>query len=179
MLLVWHTLFIELQKKFARNILTILRYAITSLETQDLPLAQTFGVLDSVQQQLESISDPFFTPDCTAASWAYCAQPPILLTPPIPVAGSRVQACTASLPAGCCNLLDKRNAKRLYFRKAPVEMTKLDLYEELTKYIKPETMLNIFVQRGVGYLLFTNGSVAFDSYVELRSKKNIRRFFRI
>ncbi|KAJ8938633.1 hypothetical protein NQ318_015932 [Aromia moschata] len=27
--------------------------------------------------------------------------------PPIPVAGSRVQACIASLPAGCCNLLDK------------------------------------------------------------------------
>ncbi|KAJ8959683.1 hypothetical protein NQ318_021874 [Aromia moschata] len=51
--------------------------------------------------------EPSLSPDCTAASWAYCAQPPILITPPIPVAGSRVRACIASPPAGCCNLLDK------------------------------------------------------------------------
>ncbi|KAJ8919636.1 hypothetical protein NQ315_006162 [Exocentrus adspersus] len=60
------------------------------------------------------------------------------------------------------------NSKRLYFRNIPAGTTKLQIYEELTKYINIETLLNMFLQEELGYFLFTSESTAYNAFVKLR-----------
>ncbi|CAH1966288.1 unnamed protein product [Acanthoscelides obtectus] len=60
---------------------------------------------------------------------------------------------------------------RLYFRTLPKSVTKLELYESLIRYIRVEGMLNMFLQQGLGYLLFISQFEAYQALLKLSRKK--------
>ncbi|KAG5891930.1 hypothetical protein JTB14_030075 [Gonioctena quinquepunctata] len=61
-------------------------------------------------------------------------------------------------------------SKRLYFENVPLGVRKVQLYEEFSKYINVEDILNMFLQKGIGYILFINESAAYQSFTVLRAK---------
>ncbi|CAG9816406.1 unnamed protein product [Phaedon cochleariae] len=78
---------------------------------------------------------------------------------------------------------DIMKSKRLYFENCPLGTTKLELYEELIRYVNPVHMLNLFLQdcngQGVGYVLFINEGVSFEAFNNLRVNKICGRFLKL
>ncbi|VEN52021.1 unnamed protein product, partial [Callosobruchus maculatus] len=60
---------------------------------------------------------------------------------------------------------------RLYFQTLPKTVTKTELCESLEKHVRVETMLNIFLQRGLGYILFVTKFEAYQAYRKLTGKR--------
>nr|CAI5833572.1 unnamed protein product [Callosobruchus analis] len=60
---------------------------------------------------------------------------------------------------------------RLYFRTLPETVTKVQLFDSLEKHTRVETMLNIFLQNGLGYILFVNKFEAYQAYGKLTGRR--------
>nr|XP_023019962.1 probable RNA-binding protein 46 isoform X2 [Leptinotarsa decemlineata] len=69
------------------------------------------------------------------------------------------------------NIPVENKSKRLYFANAQPGVRKSELYEEIVRYVDPENILNMFMRKGYGYILFINEKKAFESLVILRTKK--------
>nr|CAH7714186.1 unnamed protein product [Callosobruchus chinensis] len=66
--------------------------------------------------------------------------------------------------------VELKMCSRLYFRNLPSTVTKMQLCDSLLEHLCIDSMLNIFLQRGIGYIVFVTSYQAYQAYKTLSEK---------